>query len=79
MTSGGAGVEKAGVAFDLVVGERRLADLEGGCRDTRDGGCREGVVAPDMASMSISKQALLARPYKSDICIEPIAVHAIGE
>ena len=79
MTSGGAGADKECVAFDLVDGERLLAELDGGRRDARDVGCRNGAVAAAMVSRSISTRALLARPYRSDICGKPIAMHAIGE
>lgn len=61
ITSGGAGVIEAGVA-DLADGERRLAELDGGLRDVRDVGFRNGAVAPELGWMSISTRSLTTRP-----------------
>lgn len=52
MTSGGAGVEMGGVRSDLVEGERCLAELEGGLKETSGRGCHGSAAAPDIVSMS---------------------------
>jgi hypothetical protein len=60
ITSGGAGVE-GGVDADLADGERRLAELDGGLGDAREVCCRNGTVAPERVSMSMSTRTQATR------------------